>query len=216
MIALDLTATTPSDYNAPGAAEIETHTVDLTDASAVADAVKSIVARHPDTAALVNVAGAVRSGTAIDTDDENWLWNLHTNASSTFYVCRSVLPHLVQRGGGSIVNFSSLTAVKPMLERAGYAAAKGAVLALTRQLAYEYGPHGVRVNTIIPGAIRTPLLQQRLVADPSVEHELTERVPLRRLGEAEELAALVKFLVSDSCAYLTGQAIAVDGGLGLA
>lgn len=192
------------------------HVVDLVDPEQIRETVAQIVSRYGDIGALVNVAGAVRGGTAIATSDEDWQWNLDTNASSAFFLCRELLPHLVGRGGGAIVNFSSLTALRPIPERAAYAAAKGAVIAFTRQLAFEYGPDAVTVNTICPGAIRTPLLAARIDTDPSIEDELTARIPLRRLGEPEELAELVELLVSGRCGYLTGQTFVVDGGLGIA
>lgn len=216
VIALDVTPMTASDYREADALRVRTGTVDLTDTGAVSRLFAELIKDDHSVSAVVNVAGAVRAGSAVDTDDANWRWNLDTNATSAFAVCRAVIPHLVARGGGSIVNFSSLTALKPMKERAGYAAAKGAVLALSRQLAFEYGAHGIRVNTIVPGAIRTPLLDQRLAVEPELEAQLSDRVPLNRLGRPAELAALVEFLVSDECAYLTGQEIAVDGGLGIA
>lgn len=191
------------------------HVADLTDPASVATTVADALAVHPGLSAVVNAAGAIRAGTAASTSDADWRWNLDTNASSAFYVCRAVLPGLVAAGGGAIVNIASLTALRPIPDRAGYAAAKGAVIAFTRQLALEYGPHGVTANTICPGAIRTPLLAARFDREPEVERDLAGRIPLRRTGEPDELAALVELLVAGDCRYLTGQTISVDGGLSL-
>ncbi len=191
------------------------HVVDLSRPDEVAGTVDQVLREHPEIEAVVNVAGAVRGGDGVSTSDDDWRWNLDVNASSAFYVCRGFLPALVRRGRGSIVNFGSLTALHPMASRAGYAAAKGAVIALTRQLAFEYGPAGVSVNTVCPGAVRTPLLAARLRAEPEVEGELSARIPARRLGAPEEVAEVVELLVSGRARYLTGQTIVVDGGQSL-
>ncbi|MDQ7908477.1 SDR family oxidoreductase [Phytohabitans sp. ZYX-F-186] len=197
------------------AMRISTHAADLTDPAATAAAVNAALTVHTGLYGVVNAAGAVRGGTAVDTTDADWRWNLDTNASSAFYVCRAALPHLVAAGRGAIVNIASLTALRPIPDRAGYAAAKGAVIAFTRQLAYEYGPHGITANTVCPGAIRTPLLAARFDREPAAERDLSARIPLRRMGEPDELAALVVLLVTGGCGYLTGQTITVDGGLSL-
>jgi len=195
--------------------QVSTHVADVTDPVAVADAVAAAVATHGGLAAVANVAGAVRAGTAVDTSDADWRWTVDTNLSSAFYVCRAALPHLLRRGGGAVVNVASLTALRPMPDRAAYAAAKGGLIAFTRQLALEYGPHGITVNTVCPGAIRTPLLAERFDTEPLAEAELRGRIPLRRLGEPAEVAALVQLLVTGGCGYLTGQTLVVDGGLSL-
>jgi NAD(P)-dependent dehydrogenase (short-subunit alcohol dehydrogenase family) len=197
------------------AGRVTGYVVDLTDPAATGAAVTTAVAAHPELRAVVNAAGAVRAGTVVATSDEDWRWNLDTNVSSAFHVCRAVLPHLLSRGGGAVVNVASLTALRPIPDRAGYAAAKGAVIAFTRQLALEYGPAGVTANTVCPGAVRTPLLAARFDREPSVERDLLDRIPLRRTGEPAELAALIEFLVSGGCGYLTGQTLTVDGGLSL-
>jgi NAD(P)-dependent dehydrogenase (short-subunit alcohol dehydrogenase family) len=196
-------------------APVSTHVADLTDPVAVAGAVGAAASAHGGLGAVANVAGAVRAGSAVDTSDADWRWTVDTNLSSAFYVCRAALPHLLRRGSGAVVNVASLTALRPMPDRAAYAAAKGGLIAFTRQLALEYGPYGITVNTVCPGAIRTPLLVRRLDAEPQVEAELRERIPLRRLGEPAEVAALLQLLLTGGCGYLTGQTLVVDGGLSL-
>ncbi|QOC92993.1 SDR family NAD(P)-dependent oxidoreductase [Micromonospora craniellae] len=198
-----------------GTRGVSVHRAELTDPARVTAVVAEALAAHGDLSGVVNAAGAVRAGSVVDTTDEDWRWNLDTNVSTAFHVCRAVLPHLVARGGGAVVTVASLTALRPIPLRAGYAAAKGAVIAFTRQLALEYGPYGVTANTVCPGAIRTPLLAARLDREPAVEAELTGRVPLRRVGEPAELAGLVHLLVTGGCDYLTGQTLTVDGGLSL-
>lgn len=197
-------------------AEVSAHAVELSDGSAVRTVVAEIVQRTGGIDALVAVAGSVTAGTAEGTTDEVWQSVLGDNATSAFVATREVLPHLRAGGGGAIVLFSSLTALKPMPDRAAYAAAKGAVLALVRQLALEYGPDGISVNAICPGAISTPLLQRRFDAEPRAEHNLKARIPLRRVGEPAEVAALVHLLVGRECRYLTGQTLVIDGGLAIA
>ncbi|MTD15209.1 SDR family oxidoreductase [Nakamurella sp. YIM 132087] len=188
--------------------------VDLTRPDEVQTVVRELAAVH-DIGAVVTVAGGVRGGDVITTDDETWQWNLDVNAASVFHVCRAVLPLLVARGSGAVVTFGSLTALRPMPGRAAYAAAKGAVIAFTQQLALEYGPAGISVNCICPGAVRTPLLAARFEVEPEAETALEQRIPLRRLGRPEEVAEVVELLVSRRAPYLTGQTLVIDGGQAL-
>ena len=170
---------------------------------------------------LVNAAGIYRVRSVAELEVEDWDEVLDTNLRGTFLVTREVIGHL--RGsfadgssgavGAAVVNMASTAAlVADAYEPAvHYNASKAGVVALTKQMAAEWGPEGIRVNAVAPGVIDTPML--RLMDDPAAGRGYLEtRVPLRRLGTAEEVAEVVVFLASDAAAYVTGATIVVDGG----
>lgn len=163
---------------------------------------------------LVNSAGIYRIAPLLDLDRGEWDEVVDVNLKGTFLVSRAVARALAASGrGGAIVNLSSMAAVSADAQEptAHYNASKAGVIALTKQMAVEWAPFGIRVNAVCPGAIDTPML--RLMDDPAAGRDWIEReVPLRRLGRPEEVAALVAFLASDEAAYITGAAVTVDGG----
>lgn len=157
---------------------------------------------------LVNNAGVWwpdRDGRTTDLEPSMWQQVLDVNLTGTFLMCRAALPHIVQSGGGSVINVSSSAAIVGWAGMDAYTASKGAVVALTRSLAVEYGP-SVRINAVCPGAIETPLTRdvQRTVGYPSN--------PLERVGRPEDVAWPVVFLASEASAYMTGEYLMVDGG----
>jgi NAD(P)-dependent dehydrogenase (short-subunit alcohol dehydrogenase family) len=164
----------------------------------------------------VNAAGIYRIAPMLDLDIAEWDDVLNTNLRTAWLVAREVAKGLIAVGrpSGSIVNVSSTAA---LIADAGepaahYDASKAGVLAVTRAMAAEWAPHGIRANAVCPGVIDTPML--RLLDDPeSGRRYLDERVPLRRLGRAEEVARLIAFLASDEASYVTGAAVPVDGGV---
>ncbi len=161
---------------------------------------------------LVNNAGAVlRKDTEDLTVEElDTLWAV--NVRSVLLLCRAVLGAMVASGGGSIVNVSSISAVRGTPRRAAYAATKAALDGMTRSLAMEYGPRRVRVNSVAPGAIETDMWRAPL-AQPGVREQLEGHVALRRLGLADDIAPVIVFLASDASQYMTGETLSVDGGM---
>jgi NAD(P)-dependent dehydrogenase (short-subunit alcohol dehydrogenase family) len=191
---------------------------DVTDDRALDDLVTRTLDAFGTVHILVNNAGILRF-TPLDTLTRT-LWDqvLAVNLTAPVFLSQRVLPHLRAAGGGSIVNISSIQAVLTGPTFAAYAASKGGVLALTRSMALELGPLGIRVNAVLPGYIRTPLFladAERLGGgDPErFVAELEPRIALRRVGTPEDVAGAVLFAVSDDAAYLNGAAITVDAGV---
>ena len=194
----------------PGAAA-EVIVADVTDERAVAALVQRALDRFGRVDVLVNVVGGSRPGkTTAELSLEEWNRMLALNLTSTFLMCRAVLPHMEERGKGAIVNVSSGAGLRGMRANPGYVAAKAGVGALTRALALDHGPNGVRVNCVAPGPIRTPLMKRNRTPD---EIAMMGKIALAgRIGEPEEIAAGIVWLAGDGSSYVMGQTIEIDGG----
>jgi NAD(P)-dependent dehydrogenase (short-subunit alcohol dehydrogenase family) len=189
--------------------------VDVRDAGAVEAAVAAAAGRLGGPAdVLVASAGIYRIAPFLDLEPAEWDDVLGTNPRGVYLTGRAFARALVAAGRpGSIVNLASTAALVGDADEPGahYNASKAGVVALTRQMAIELAPHGIRVNCVCPGVIDTPML--RLMDDPAAgERYLRESVPLRRLGGAAEVAAAIAFLASDEAGYITGAALPIDGG----
>ena len=175
--------------------------------------VAEILQRRGRINVLVNNAGVHRRGTPQELSREDIDLVLSVNLLGSFFVARAVAQSMIERGSGSIVNLSALGGGIVGLGRGGsiYGVSKGGIVALTRDLAAEWGPHGIRVNALAPGWIRTPMTQA-LQQNPAGSARVLQRVPLGRWGEAEDVAGVAVFLASDASAYITGHTIPIDGG----
>ena len=164
---------------------------------------------------LVNNAGWSRSSVPLlDVDDEQIDRTLRVNTLATFWFMQACHPHLLARGGGSIINFGSGAGTAGLPGEGPYAAAKEAIRGLSRVAANEWGPQGIRVNVICPFA-NSPGMQQWSQMDPQGYEALVRRIPLRRVGDCEDdIGRTAVFLASDDSAYVTGQTLMVDGGMG--
>jgi len=192
---------------------IRTALLDVTDAAQIAMSIEA----NPQLDVLFNCAGYVHSGSILDTDDDAWRRSFAINVDSMFHLCKAVLPGMLARGRGSIINMSSVaSSVKGVPNRFAYGATKAAVIGLTKAIAADYVARGVRCNAICPGTVDTPSLEQRIRAmggDPkSVRRSFIERQPMGRLGKPEEIAALAVYLASDESAFTTGAIHVIDGG----
>jgi NAD(P)-dependent dehydrogenase (short-subunit alcohol dehydrogenase family) len=136
------------------------------------------------------------------------------NVRGVYLACKYVIPHMVERHSGSIINVSSFVAVLGCsVPQDAYTASKGAVLALTRSLAVQFAPHGVRTNAILPGPVETPLLMEWLLKDEAAKQIRLARNPTGRFGKPEEVVALAVYLASDESAWTNGASMVIDGGI---
>ena len=161
---------------------------------------------------LVNNAGLSVGANVIEMSSQEWDLNLDVVLRGAFFCCRAVLPAMVERGGGVILNIASVNGMYGIGEEA-YSAAKAGLINLTQNLAVRHGPQGIRANVISPGTIRTPIWNQRLEADPTALDTLKTWYPLGRVGEVDDVAAAAAFLCSDEASWITGINLPVDGGL---
>jgi meso-butanediol dehydrogenase/(S,S)-butanediol dehydrogenase/diacetyl reductase len=186
--------------------------VDVADSRAVDTAVQQVAEWSGQLDIVVATAGVGGAGGVAEVDDEDWRRVQSIVVDGVFHLCRAALPHLV-RTKGAIVTTSSISGMAGDARMAAYAAAKGAVINLTRSMAVDYGPYGVRVNTVAPGPVATPILTPALNGDPTLARTYAERIPLGRVAQAEEIADVIHFLASARASYVSGAVVPVDGGL---
>ena len=197
---------------AEGTDRINAHRLDVLDA----DAVAALIADLPPVDILVNCAGWVHDGSILDCDDAVWDRSFDLNAKALFRLTKAVLPGMLERGAGSIVNIASIvSSEKGAPRRFAYGASKAAIIGMTKSIAADFVKDGIRCNAICPGTVQSPSLEDRLRATGDFDKALasfTARQPMGRLGKPEEIAAMVCYLAGDLAGFTTGQAFAVDGG----
>ena len=183
---------------------------DVTRETEVAAMIEETLRRFGRLDILVNNAGVSDLCGFLDLDLSRWNRMMETNLTSAFLCCRAVLPHLLERGWGRIINISSTSGLTGGTSGAHYAAAKGGMIAMTKALASEFAPRGVTVNAIVPSKIDTEMLRGALGAGGA--ESLVSRIPVGRLGTTEEIASLAVYLASEQAGYITGEAIVASGG----
>ena len=188
--------------------DVAFRTCDIADSEQVNDTVAAILKDYKHIDALVNCAGIAYRGLLTDMPDATWHHLLATDLDSVFYLQRAVLPGMISRGHGAIVNVSSMWGEVGASCEVAYSAAKAGVIGLTKATAKEVGPSGIRVNCVAPGVIETDMVK---VLGEEALKALAEQTPLGRLGKPEDIAAAVADLASDKASFVTGQVLAVDG-----
>ncbi|WP_026480474.1 SDR family oxidoreductase [Ahrensia sp. 13_GOM-1096m] len=186
--------------------------LDVTDKRAVDDAMAKIGTLD----VLFNCAGFVHAGTILDCSEDDWDFSFNLNTKSMYRLCRHVLPNMIENGGGSIINMSSVaSSIKGVPNRFAYCATKAAVIGLTKAIAADFITKGIRCNAICPGTVESPSLHERLRSTGNYEQAMKDfiaRQPIGRVGKPEEIASLALYLASDASAFTTGQTHIIDGG----
>ena len=173
---------------------------------------KRLVEEAGDVDILVNNAGVTRDGLLARMSDEDWRVVLDTNLGGTFNTCRAVTRGMMKRRAGAIVNVSSVVGVHGNPGQTNYSASKAGIIGFTKALARELGSRGVRANVVAPGYISTRLTNE---LPEELQQAMLANTPLGRLGDPEDVAGAVRFLCSDAAAFVTGEVLLVDGGLGM-
>jgi 3-oxoacyl-[acyl-carrier protein] reductase len=176
------------------------------------DAARRLVEEAGDVDILVNNAGVTRDGLIARMPDEDWRVVIDTNLGGAFYTCRAVARPMMRRRSGAIVNVSSIVGLHGNPGQTNYSASKAGIIGFTKALARELGSRGVRANVVAPGYVDTRLTD---VLPDELKQAMLENTPLGRFGTAEDVAGAVRFLCSDAAAFITGEVLLVDGGLGM-
>jgi NAD(P)-dependent dehydrogenase (short-subunit alcohol dehydrogenase family) len=193
--------------------EAASFTVDVSREEDVRAAVSETSARFGKIDILLNNAGIAIRNPLAEQDEAGWDACMAVNLKGVFLCAKHVIPYMLKRGG-SIINMSSVTGIVGVRNRSAYSASKGAIVALTRNMALDYARFQIRVNCVCPGFTRTAMAKA-LLLDPERQGRLVGMHPLGRLGTPEDIANAVVFLASDLSSWITGQALAVDGGFGV-
>ncbi|AZV80188.1 SDR family oxidoreductase [Parasedimentitalea marina] len=181
-----------------------------------AENVESVLSDLGPLDVLFNCAGVVHAGNILDCPEDDWDFAFNLNVKAQYRLCKAVIPGMLAKGGGSIVNMSSVaSSIKGVPNRFAYCASKAAVIGLTKSIAADFVTQGIRCNAICPGTVDSPSLHDRLRDTGDYDHAMKEfiaRQPMGRVGDAEEIAALALYLASDASGFTTGQTHIIDGG----
>ncbi|GHF48409.1 SDR family NAD(P)-dependent oxidoreductase [Seohaeicola zhoushanensis] len=185
---------------------------DISDREAVAEVAATVAARFGGADVVVNNAGILRPAPLERVSEADWGAMLRVNLTGSLWVAQAFAQQMASRGGGAVVQIASISASQPQPMSGAYSVSKAAVAMMVRQMAYEWGPRGIRANTVSPGLVLTPM-SDAFYADPEVKRAREAMVPAGRIGTPEDMADAALFLASDRARYITGQEIVVDGGL---
>lgn len=202
------------DVTGGGGGEAAFVPADVTKAAEIEAAVAHAVERYGGLDYALNSAGVegVRARVP-DYPEDEWERVIRINLTGVFLSMKYEIPALLKRGGGAIVNMASVAGVTGFSGHAGYAASKHGVVGLTKSAAIEYANKGIRINALCPAYTRTAMVERLLASQPDFEEKLRARIPMGRMGTAEEIAAAVLYLCSDAAGFMTGHAMVLDGGI---
>lgn len=207
VIACDLKEEMMEDLKGIGGVEIRE--LDVTDRGKIKEVVEDVYERYGKIDVLVNNAGITRDALLVRMREEDWDRVIDVNLKGVFNMTQAVVPYMM-KGGGSIINTSSVVGVYGNIGQTNYSASKAGLIGMTKTWAKELGRYGIRVNAVAPGFIKTPMTEK---VPEKVINMVIERTPLRRMGDPIEVARVYLFLASDESSFITGQVIGVDGGL---
>lgn len=180
--------------------------------------VEQTIRRYGKLDILFNNAGIDIAKSIVDTTEEEWDRTMAVNLKGVFFGCKFSIPAMMDNGGGVIINTASILAHVASPNQAAYCASKGGIVALTRQIAYDYAQHNIRVNCISPGDVMTPMAINFFKSCENPEERLkffTERYPMKRFAEPDEIARVALFLASEDSSFITGQAVKAEGGFSI-
>jgi 2-hydroxycyclohexanecarboxyl-CoA dehydrogenase len=189
---------------------------DISDSRSCTDLISQVINRSRRIDILANNAGINRRGNLLALTEDDWHTSFAVNLDSMFYLCRAVIPHMIEAGGGAIVNTASQWGLYPAPNHIAYNVTKAAVASFTQNLARDYAPYKIRVNAVCPGEIRTPMLEAGVMRAGKTIADLNRLVPFGRIGNPEEVAALVAFLASDEAQFMCGSLVEITGAQAVA
>jgi NAD(P)-dependent dehydrogenase (short-subunit alcohol dehydrogenase family) len=217
---MEETAARAREETSVNGGELRTHVCDATDGPQVAAMVEACIAAYGRVDVLVNNVGGSAKGGAVALSEAEWDRQMDFNLKSVFLACKHVIPVMERHGGGSIVNTASTSGTRwTGSAQVGYAASKAAVIQFSRVTAVEYAPKNIRVNTVVPGQMHTPMVEARLAGQRSggdvdaLLRSRVARIPLGFMGDGRDTAYAALFLASDEARFVTGTEIVVDGGM---
>ncbi len=189
-----------------------TKKLDVTDSSQIERVAESVISEFGRIDILINNAGIHMNATVLNTTESQWDKMFDTNVKSVFLMCKNVLPHMLNRKQGVIINTASRVGNTGSPNSAAYCASKAAVANLTREMALDFSDKGIRILAIAPGMVETPMLDRQFLGEPERKQSVMMQYPQRRFSDAEEIANTILFLASDKASNITGAVIPVDGG----
>jgi 2-hydroxycyclohexanecarboxyl-CoA dehydrogenase len=195
---------------------VSTLVIDVSSPESIGAGVAEVQREHGPVDVLVNNAGINRRGALMELTEDDWRESFGVNIDSMFHLCRVVLPSMVERRTGAIINTASQWGLAPAPGHIAYNVTKAAVISFTKSLARDYASHGVRVNAVAPGEILTPMVEANLAANGLSVADLDAKVPIGRVGRPEEVAALVAFLASDEAPFICGSVVEITGSQAVA
>jgi NAD(P)-dependent dehydrogenase (short-subunit alcohol dehydrogenase family) len=184
---------------------------DISNSQACQDLVAAVIAKHGKIDVLANNAGINRRGNILALTEEDWHITMAVNVNAMFYLCKAVIPHMQAAGGGAIVNTASQWGLYPAPNHLAYNVSKAAVASFTQNMGRDYAPDKIRVNAVCPGEVHTDMLRAGMARSGKTKADLDALVPFGRIGEPEEIAALVAFLASHEAEFMCGSLVEITG-----
>jgi 2-hydroxycyclohexanecarboxyl-CoA dehydrogenase len=189
---------------------------DIANGEACRELIAKVIDRKGRIDVLCNNAGINRRGNLLSITEDDWRLSFAVNIDSMFHLCKAVIPHMIEAGGGAIVNTASQWGLYPAPNHIAYNVTKAAVASFTQNLARDYAPHKIRVNAVCPGEIHTPMLEAGVIRSGRTIADLDKLVPFGRIGKPEEVAALVAFLASNEAEFMCGSLVEITGAQAVA